>query len=156
MSEEIQTKFVFRTYVTPTILSKISGVSHFSKLLERVYGRSFSHLQCSYAYVIIPKSMRNLSNSSGCTSLAICFPFGPFSLIQFDELLQRLILSFHLCNTGHNCLRLEKHHILPSRERKGQKTAWEKLLLCPQYKDSMFYTSQAMVSRTSVQLYVRL
>jgi len=125
-------QIISRTQVTPTKLSKISGVSHFSELFERVYGKSFSHLQCSYAYVMVLKSMRNLSNSSGCTSLAICFPFGPFCSTQFDEQLQRLIFSFHLCNTGHNCLRLEKHCISPSMEGKGQKIAGEKLLLCSQ------------------------
>lgn len=37
MNEEMQSKFVFRTYITPTKLSKRSGVSHFSKCMKSLF-----------------------------------------------------------------------------------------------------------------------
>lgn len=77
MNEEMKTEFVFITYATPTKFSKITGVDHLSKLLESV-----SHLQGASAYVIMPKSMTNVSNSSGCTSVAICFLLRTFSLLH--------------------------------------------------------------------------
>lgn len=93
MNEEMKTKFVFITYATPTKFSKITGVDHLSKLLE-----SLSHLQCASASVIIPKSMTNVSNSSGCTSVAICFPFRTFSLLHLMNYYKDLY-SFFICAT---------------------------------------------------------
>lgn len=85
MNEERKTEFVFITYATPTKFSKITGVDHLSKLLENL-----SHLQCASAYVIIPKSVTNVSNSSGCTSVAICFPFSTFSLLHLMDYCKEL------------------------------------------------------------------
>lgn len=93
MNEEMKTEFVFITYATPTKFSKITGVDHLSKLLE-----SLSHLQCASAYVIIPKSMANVSNSSGCTPVAICFPFRTFSLLHLMNYYKDLY-SLFICAT---------------------------------------------------------
>lgn len=93
MNEGKKTEFVFVAYASPTKFSKITGVDHLSKLLE-----SLSHLQCASAYVIIPKSMTNVSNSSGCTSVAICFPFRTFSSLHLMNCYKDLYSSF-ICAT---------------------------------------------------------
>lgn len=93
MNEERKSEFVFITHATPTKFSKITGVDRLCKLLE-----SLSHLQCASAYVIIAKSVTNVSNSSGCTSVAICFPFSTFSLLHLMNYCKDLY-SLFICAT---------------------------------------------------------